>query len=116
MLNDYEYSCLQIDKNTHIALAYEDQVIMDKKWQTSPIPKGISGGAIIKVEGVKVFPPLLSKSEPKQLLSAITIAQRREKQGKPGVLIGTRINVHLSLIEKFLPSLIDLDNIDMKNI
>lgn len=108
-----EYSCLNIDKSTHIALAYEDQILMDNKWQTSPRPKGISGGAIIKVQGVKVFPPLISNSEPKQLLSAITIAQRREHKGKLGVLIGTRINVHLSLIEKYLPNLIDLDNIDM---
>lgn len=111
-----EYSLLNIDKNIHIALAFENQVLMNGNWQTSPTPKGMSGGAIIKVQGINSFPPLLYNSEPRQLLCAITIEQRREKSGKPGVLIGTRIGVHLGLIEKYLPDLIDFDNIDINNI
>lgn len=80
---------------------------MNGKWQTSPSPKGMSGGAIIKVQGIQMSPPFSSNNNAKQLLSAITIEQGREKYGKPGVIVGTRIGVHLGLIEKFLPGLID---------
>jgi len=73
-----EYSSLGIDRKTHIALAYENQVLMDENWQTSPTPKGLSGGAIVKVQGVEMSPPFSTKSNAKQLLAAITIEQRRE--------------------------------------
>jgi hypothetical protein len=106
-----EYSLLDINKNYHIALAYDNQVIMNGKWQTSPTPKGISGGAIIKVEGVTMSPPFVAHPESRQLLSAITIEQKRGKAGKPGVLIGTRISVHLGLIDKFLPNFLDSSDI-----
>jgi hypothetical protein len=103
-----EYSSLGIDRKTHIALAYENQVLMGGRWQTSPTPKGISGGAIVKIQGVEMSPPFSIESNAKQLLSAITIEQRREKAGKPGVIIGTRIGVHLGLIHTFLPGLLDI--------
>lgn len=106
---DLKYSLLGIDKKFHIALAFEDQVLMAGSWQKSPTPKGFSGGAIIKVQGVKISPPFSTDLNAKQYLSAITIEQRREKAGKPGVLIGTRIGVHLGLIEKYLPRLLDFD-------
>lgn len=106
---DEEYSLLNIDKKTHIALSFENQVLMDGKWKTSPTPKGISGGAVIKVEGVSMAPPLSSDQNAKQLLTAITVEQRREKAGKPGVLIGTRIGVHLGLIDTYLPNLINYE-------
>ncbi|WP_067098511.1 hypothetical protein [Marinomonas atlantica] len=103
-----EYSILGIDRKTHIALAYENQVLMGGSWQTSPTPKGVSGGAIVKIQGVEMLPPFSIKSNAKQLLSAITIEQRREKAGKPGVIIGTRIGVHLGLIHTYLPGLLDI--------
>jgi hypothetical protein len=102
-----DYSLLEIDKNIHIALVYENQVLMENKWQTSPTPQGISGGAIIKVVGVGMKPPFKSALNPRQMLSAITIEQRREKNGKPGVLLGTRVEVHLSLINNFLPGFLE---------
>jgi hypothetical protein len=102
-----EYSILNLDIKTHIALAYDNKVLMHGQWQTSPKPKGMSGGAIIKVEGVTLSPPFVVAPQVKQLLSAITIEQRREKSGKPGVLIGTRIGVHLGLIQNYLPNLLD---------
>lgn len=104
---DEEYSLLNIDKKTHIALSFENQVLMDGKWKTSPKPKGISGGAVIKVEGVSMAPPFSSDPNARQLLTAITVEQRREKAGKAGVLIGTRIGVHLGLIDTYLPNLIN---------
>lgn len=106
-----EYSLLGIDKKYHIALAYENQVLMNGQWRTAPTPKGMSGGAIIKVAGVTMSPPFVAHPEPRQLLSAITIEQRREKTGKPGVLVGTRIGVHLGLIDKFLPNFLDFSNV-----
>ena len=70
-------------------------------------PTGISGGAVIKVEGINLFPPFGLEKNAKQLLTAITIEQRREKSGKPGALIGTRVGVHLGLIDKYLPNILD---------
>ncbi|MEM5548800.1 hypothetical protein [Pseudoalteromonas fuliginea] len=101
-----EYSILKIDRENQIALAFENQVLMNGNWQTSPKPTGISGGAIIKVCGVSMTPPFKSVAEPKQKLVGITIEQRREKHRKPGALIGTRISVHLSLIHKYLPEVL----------
>lgn len=99
------YSSLSLNKDTHLGLAWEDQVFNGVGWQTSPSPKGISGGAIMKVEGINAMTSHNESQKPKQLLSAITIEQKREKNGKPGVLIGTRISLHLSLIKHFLPKL-----------
>lgn len=101
------YYKLGLDFSRHIALAYEDKVLINGNWQISPTPKGMSGGAIIKVDGINFSRPIITSLKPKQLLSGITIAQRREKSGKPGVLIGTRINTHLSLIATYLPGLLD---------
>jgi hypothetical protein len=103
-----EYSSLEVDRKTHIALAYENQVLMDENWQTSPTPMGLSGGAIVKVQGVEMSPPFSTKSNAKQLLAAITIEQRREKAGRPGVIIGTRIGVHLGLIDTYLQGLLGI--------
>jgi hypothetical protein len=103
-----EYDDLSIDRETNLALAYEDKILVDGNWKTSPRPKGMSGGAIFKIEGVTTSPLLPPPRNPNVLLSAITIAHRKEKAGKPGVLIGTRIGVHLTLIDKYLPGLLDL--------
>ena len=105
------YSVLGLRRNIHLALAYEDQILMNGSWQTSPSPKGISGGALVRVEGIGMKPPFSINQEPKQLLSAITIECRKEKDGKPGVLIGTRIGVHLGLIDTYLTDLLDLEQI-----
>lgn len=111
-----EYLQLKIDKNNHVALAFENQVLMDGKWQTSPTPKGISGGAIIRVQGVSMVQPFTEDPKARQLLAAIVIEQRREKAGKPGVLIGTRIGVHLGLIDRYLPNLLNFVNVTDESI
>jgi hypothetical protein len=100
-----EYSLLNINNEIHIALAYEDKTLVNGSWQKSPIPRGFSGGAIIKVDGISMSIREQDKRNPKQVLSAITIEYRRENHGKPGVLIGTRIEVYLKLIDHFLPAL-----------
>ncbi|WP_289029550.1 hypothetical protein [uncultured Paraglaciecola sp.] len=103
--SDDEYSLLGIDRTNHIALAYEDQVLANGQWQTSPTPTGISGGAVIKISGLNMTPPFTSAPNARQQLSAITIEQRRERDGKPGVLIATRIGLHMALIKHFMPQL-----------
>lgn len=112
-LDQEDYSKLGLDRNIHIALAYENQTVIGGRWQTSPSPKGISGGAMIKAKGIPMVPrPGLCFHEEtaRQLLSGITIAQRRERGGKPGALIATRIGVHLGLIQNYLPEVfIDTD-------
>lgn len=103
--NEYGY-----DKESQIVLAFENQVLIDNQWKTSPKPKGMSGGAIIKAQGTSMNIDLKAQTrKPKrQLLSAITIEQHRDKGDKLGFLLGTRINVHLGLIYKFLELLEDL--------
>lgn len=100
-----EYAALELDIEKHIAIAFEDQILVDERWQTSPLLKGVSGGAVIKVEGVSVAPPFNAQPNPRQLLTAIAIEHRRGKARKPAAVVGTRIGVHLALIRKFLPSL-----------
>lgn len=105
-LDQEDYLKLGLDRNIHIALAYEDQTVINGRWQTSPNPKGMSGGALIKAKGIPVLPKLGFRSEDetaRQLLKGITIERRRESRGNPGALIATRIKVHLGLIHKYLP-------------
>lgn len=52
----------------------------------------------------------IDKPEYKQLLTGIIIVQRRGKNKEMGVLIGTKIDIHLALIKNFLPDLaVDID-------
>lgn len=98
------YALLKLDPKMHLALAYENQIIINGEWQTSPTPRGFSGGAIIKFKGIPILPDH-SDAKIKPMLAAITIEQRREGRNIPGALIGTRIRVHLSLIHKHFPEL-----------
>lgn len=108
--NESNYSSHKLDKDIHLALAFENKVLVNGNWQTSPTPRGVSGGAIIKIESISMNPSIPDK-EGIQLLSAIIIEQRRGNAKQSGVLIGTRINVHLELIRHFLPSLMKSNNI-----
>ena len=108
--NESNYSSHKLDKDVHLALAFENKVLVNGNWQTSPTPRGVSGGAIIKIEGIRINSSIHDE-EAKQLLSAIIIEQRRGKGKQTGVLIGTRIKVHLDLIRHFLPNLMKSHNI-----
>ncbi|WP_226556167.1 hypothetical protein [Priestia aryabhattai] len=109
-IGDEDYSRMKIDSKIHITLAYENQTLLNGIWQTSPTPKGFSGGAIIRVDGITMNPGIVKNSEYKQLLTGIIIEQRREKNKEMGVLIGTKIDIHLALIKNFLPGLVvDID-------
>ena len=103
-LNNYEK--YNHDKISHILLSYENQVLMDKKWELSPRPRGMSGGAIIKAQGTSLFPKTKILKKKKQLLTGIIIEQHKDSSDKLGILIGTRVNVHLGLIYQFMPDLL----------
>lgn len=102
-----EYSRKKINSETHVALRYEDQILLDGHWKTSPTPKGFSGGAIIRIDGVSVNIRNYDKPVCKQLLTGIIIEQRRGRKKDAEVIIGTRIYIHLLLIKHFLMELED---------
>lgn len=102
-----DYLRKKINSETYIALAYEDQILIDGHWKTSPSPKGFSGGAIIRVDGISVNTGIPDKPTRKQLLKGIIIEQHRGKNKDMEVLIGTRIHIHLFAIKHFLPELGD---------
>jgi hypothetical protein len=102
-----EYSSFKFPLESHIILAYEDQMLIDNNWKMTPRPRGMSGGGIIKVLGTTTSKVENNQMEFKQVLSAITIEQHREKHNQPSILIGTRLKVHLGLIYQFLPELLD---------
>ena len=102
-----DYLKMKINSKTHIALVYENQMLLNGNWKISPKPKGFSGGAIIRINGVSLNQDTFDKPEYNQLLTGITIEQRREKNNEMGVLIGTRIDIHLDLITYFIPDLLE---------
>lgn len=102
-----QYSEYGYDKESQILLSYENQSLVDNKWQMTPTPRGMSGGAIIKAQGTKLNFKDKTEKEKKQLLTAITIQQHRDKGNKLGFVLGTRINVFLALIYKFMPEVLE---------
>lgn len=106
-LSNEHYSNLGLNKEHHIALAYDDERHVNGQWQKSPSPKGFSGGGIFRINGLSVRSLFLRPNRLTPLLTAITIAHRRGKHNNPGVLIGTRVAVHLGLIQKYLPEIFE---------
>lgn len=104
---EQDYKKYKLDPDFNIALASEKETIIKGRWHLAPKLNGISGGPIIRIEGVNLELPTKDIKDCKQLLTAITIGQQSEKHGKPGILIGTRVMVHLGLINQFLPELFD---------
>jgi len=102
-----EYNSYNVDYNSQIFIAWDDQVLNNGNWQTSPIPRGLSGGAIIKVEGTNLLTKKTENLKVRQKLSAIIIEHHKKNGNKHGHLIGTRINTHLGLIHQFIPELLE---------
>lgn len=108
-ISEHQYDSLGMDRSKNLCIAYHDQNSVNGKWQTSPTPKGFSGGAVVKIHGIPAIRYSTSTedlSSAKQLLTGITVAQRREKSGNPGVLISTRVKIHLEIIKLILPRLL----------
>ena len=104
-MNLEDYKLFDFTKNSHILLGYEDQEIKDGKWKTTPLPRGMSGGAVIKIKGTNTARVIQGEREFIQQLTAITIEQYREEHNRPGVLVATRIKKHLELIDRYVPDL-----------
>lgn len=81
-----DYKTYNHEKSSHILLSYENQVLVEGKWELSARPRGMSGGAIIKAQGTSLIPKSKKSKVKKQLLSAIIIEQHRDKNKKLGVL------------------------------
>lgn len=98
-IQESDYDLLKLDPSLNIALWHEYQMLLENNWQISPIPRGFSGGAIIRI--------FHDGNEYKQVLTGIVTEHRKKSKDIEGVLIGTRINVHMSAILKFMPELFD---------
>lgn len=103
--NDYDK--FQFPKESHLIVAYDDQILIDGHWKVSPKPKGMSGGGIIKINGTKISTLKNENNIFEQKLSAITIEHHRGKHNNPGIVVGTRLNVHIGLIYQFMPGFLD---------
>lgn len=99
-----EYKNYGVFTDLHIALAYDKKIYINGLLQKTPTLHGLSGGPIIKLEGVNYNFKKQSTSE-KQKLTAIVIEYKNHANKVDRVLIGTRISVHLKLIKRFLPDL-----------
>ena len=98
-LDIYEKAAL--NPELYIALWHEDQHYTGTQWLTSPTPRGFSGGAIIRIISI----PGREGIEYKQVLSGTIIEHRKKNQKTDGMLVGTRLDVHMTLIEKYMPEL-----------
>jgi hypothetical protein len=103
--DDRTYEALQINRAEYTASAYDDEVPVDGKWQTSPKPKGMSGGAILDIYGLSPDPRLPPAETLEAKLSSIVTAWRPPIDGAPSVLVGSRVSDHLNLIKECWPEI-----------
>lgn len=102
-VRENNYALLGLDPSISIALWFEEQVLMEQKWQLSPIPRGFSGGAIIRI--VEFLTP--QGIAYRQLLSGIITEHRKKNKDIDGTLIGTRIAVHMAILKRYMPELFE---------
>lgn len=79
-------------------------------WQITPIPRGYSGGGLVRIQNTNMHDMLNTllcggHFSTKQQLSGIIIEHYRSKHGNPGFIKCVRIKEHLRLIAQFLPEL-----------
>lgn len=100
------YEHYKLNREWHLALAFEDDVLVDGRWQKSPSIRGFSGGAMFRVSGLSPLSRSDANTVHKLKLAAILIERRRGVRDKThSVAIGTRLGVHFGLIDKYLPEL-----------
>lgn len=106
-ISSQDYAELGLDRERSIAGVYETQVPKDGRWQLAPSLAGMSGGALVRVHGVPSDLELVPSKSIDAKLCAITI----ERGGGPGrqlAIVGTKIGVHLGLIERYLPGFLNI--------
>ncbi len=105
-LDHDHYDRLKLSREMHLLLAFEDQVLLDGRWQTAPSIRGFSGGAIFRIPHLS---PSMSatKTEFGEIkLAAILIERRKgERDRFHSAAVGTRLGVHFGLIHRYLPEL-----------
>lgn len=100
-IQEKDYLKLSLNSEISIALWHNEYMVMDGLWQLSPRPRGFSGGAIIKVAPVFSNGTIIYK----QKLVGIITEHRKRTKDIDGVLVGTRISIHLAAIQKYMPML-----------
>lgn len=106
-LDTDHYKHWELDRNRHLLLASEDEVLVNMKWQQAPSIRGLSGGAIFRIDGIHATHAVKNRRTPRAKLSAILI-ERRKGSVRDKIypaIVGTRLGVHLGLIHKYLPDL-----------
>ncbi|WP_214845439.1 hypothetical protein [Exiguobacterium sp. S90] len=103
------YQKHKLDNINHICLSYPDQFLVDGESKISPTPKGFSGGGIIGFVSASKDIPLSQVSKMcQQKLIAITIEQRRGDKLNEGILIGTKIEIFMYLVDMCFLDLLDV--------
>ena len=100
---DKEYLHMGINRDHQIALAYEEELLVDGKLQNSPIPKGMSGGAMIRIRGVPMDPQIEVSPAPTPRIAAILIEYHPRGNDTKPRLIGARVQHHLRVISRHMP-------------
>lgn len=104
--NQDVYAAISLNHKHSVSIAFEDQVLVGDRWLTSPSPRGMSGGAIFRIEGIPGDTEKALDPKPAAKLTAITTELRKKSLAAPPALLGTRIGFHLGLIEKYNPGLV----------
>lgn len=100
-----KYDLVGLNRGTHVALTFEDEVLNNNTWQKAPVVRGMSGGAVFRISGLNSNPSATPPEVPIPRLTAIIIERRKKTRDVPPVLVGARIGFHLGLIDKYLPDL-----------
>jgi hypothetical protein len=105
-LDHDHYERLNLSREMHLLLAFEDQVLVDGKWQTAPSIRGFSGGAIFRIPNLSPFTNA-AKTEFDEIKLAAILIERRKGEGDRffSAAVGTRLGIHFGLIHKYLPEL-----------
>lgn len=99
-----DYDLIGVDRSKNVALPFEDDIFINNKWQSAPVVRGMSGGAIFRISGLFANVAKLVDDHTARL-TALIIERRPKKKDASPALIGARIGFHLSLINNFLPDL-----------
>lgn len=73
-----DYETLGIDPQRFVAIAYGTEILVSERWQPSPNPRGMSGGAIVRLGGLPANPFAAQSSTTAPVLSAIVTELRKE--------------------------------------
>lgn len=102
--DDANYGTFGIDRSKSVALKFFEKFSLGSEIRKSPIPRGISGGAILMTTQSEMISGVDHRSYPRAKLTAIFIERQASSHGKSAVLLGTRIGHHLRLIARHLPA------------